>query len=168
MAIGEGLDGRGGGGAEGADVAHGGLAEEAAVFAIELGGAFVADFEGGTGGVKTIDEHAFASGLEAKLFLILKRAHGGEDAEMVVQRGHAHAGDVGEILDAQRLGKIRFDPGDGFRGAVALIAERGDGAETDAFGSAKNAVDDFALNQAGKKWNVLRIVQQIHEAAAGI
>ena len=84
------------------------MAEEAAVFAIELGGAFVADFEGGTGGVETIDEHAFARGLQAKLLLILKRAHGGERAEMVMQRGDAHAGDVCEILDAQRLGEIRF------------------------------------------------------------
>ena len=35
------------------------MAEEAAVFAIELGGAFVSDLKGRTGGVPTIYEHAF-------------------------------------------------------------------------------------------------------------
>ena len=66
------------------------------------------------------------------------------------------------------LAKFASDPGNGFGGAMALIAKRGDGAETGAFGSAKNAVDDFALNQAGKKRNVLWSVQQVYEATASI
>jgi hypothetical protein len=41
------------------------LAEEAAVFAIELASAFVPDFEGGASSVHAIYEHAFARGLQA-------------------------------------------------------------------------------------------------------
>jgi hypothetical protein len=77
------------------------LAEEAAaVLAAKLAGALVADFEGRAGGVQIIHEHAFASGLPAQLFLILKRTHGGERAEMMVQRGDTHARDLGAIFHA--------------------------------------------------------------------
>jgi hypothetical protein len=69
------------------------LAEETAVFAIELAGAFVSDLERGTGGVQTVDEHAFPRCMQPKLLLILKRTHGGQRPEMVVQRGDAHARD---------------------------------------------------------------------------
>ena len=44
----------------GFDIAHGWLAEEAAVLAIELAGAFVADVEGCAGGVEAFVEHALA------------------------------------------------------------------------------------------------------------
>jgi hypothetical protein len=47
------------GGETGFDIPHGRLAEEAAVLAIELASAFVANFEGGAGGVQTVMEHAF-------------------------------------------------------------------------------------------------------------
>ena len=47
--------------AAGLDVADRGLAEEAAVLAAELAGAFVADFEGGAGRVETLVEHALAA-----------------------------------------------------------------------------------------------------------
>src|SRR6266481_1683858 len=108
--------------AEGADIAHGWLAEQTAVFAIELSGAFVSDFKGGTGGIQTIHEHAFASCLQAKLLLILKRTHGGERTKMVVQCRDAHPRDVGEIFHAEGLREVRFDPGDGLCRAVALIS----------------------------------------------
>src|ERR1700719_3258941 len=83
--------------AESPNIPHRWLAEEAAVLAIELSGALVADFEGRAGGVQTIHEHAFASGLQMKLFLILKRARGGERAGMMVQRRETHAREVGKI-----------------------------------------------------------------------
>jgi len=74
------------------------LAEKAAVFAIELAGAFVSDRKGRTGGVQTIDEHASARCLQPKLLLILKRTHGGKCPEMMVQRGQAHPGHLCEIF----------------------------------------------------------------------
>ena len=77
---------------------HGWLAEEAAVFAIELAGAFVSDLKGRTGGVQTIDEHASPRCLQPKLLLILKRTHGGQRPEMMVQRGQAHTRDLCETF----------------------------------------------------------------------
>ena len=85
---------------------------------------------------------------KSQLLLILQRAHRGQRAEMMVQRGDSHVGDFREIFDAQRLGVVGADPGDGFGGAVALISECCDRAETGALRSAKDAVNDLALNQA--------------------
>ena len=127
------------------------LAEEAAVFAIELAGTFVSDFEGRTGGVETIDEHASARCLQAQLLLILQRTHGGQRAEMMVQRGHAHSRDFREIFHSQRLGVVCPDPRDGFCGAMALISQRCDRAQARALRPAKNSVNDFALNQTAEK-----------------
>jgi hypothetical protein len=74
------------------------LAKEAAIFAIELGGAFVSDLKGRAGGVQTIYEHAFPRCMQPKLLLILKRTHGGQRPEMVVQCGDAHACDFCEVF----------------------------------------------------------------------
>jgi len=74
------------------------LAEEAAIFAIELRGAFVSDLKSGTGGVQIIYEHAFPRCMQPKLLLILKRTHGGQRPEMVVQCGDAHACDFCEVF----------------------------------------------------------------------
>jgi hypothetical protein len=74
------------------------LAEETAVFAIELAGAFISNLKGRTGGVQTIDEHASPRSLQPKLLLILKRTHGSQRPEMMVQRGQAHTRDLCEIF----------------------------------------------------------------------
>src|SRR5690242_6304129 len=68
------------------DITHRGLAEEAAVFAIELRGALVADLESRTGRIETLIQHQVPRGLEPKLFLILKGAHGRQHPEMMVER----------------------------------------------------------------------------------
>ena len=138
------------------NVPHRRLAEEAAVFAIELAGAFVSDLKGGTGGVQAIDQHAPARRLQPKLLLILKRTHGGQRAEMVVQRGYAHARDLREIFHAQRLRVVRPDPGDGLRRPVALISQRCNRSQPRALRSAQDSVDDLALNQSAQKRNVSR------------
>jgi hypothetical protein len=70
--------------AQSPNIPHGWLAEEAAVFAIELAGAFIADFKGRTGGVEAVDKHACSRGLQSNLLLILKRTHGRQRPEMVV------------------------------------------------------------------------------------
>src|ERR1035441_4145669 len=75
------------------NIPHRWLAEETAVFAVKLAGAFVSDLKGSTCGVQTIHEHASPRCLQPKLFLIPNRTHGGEHPEMMVQRGHAHARD---------------------------------------------------------------------------
>ena len=79
-------------------IAHRWLPEEAAVFTIELTGTFVSDLKGRTGGIQAIYEHTFPRCMQPKLLLILKRTHGGQRPEMVVQCGEAHACDFCEVL----------------------------------------------------------------------
>jgi hypothetical protein len=76
------------------------LAEEATVFAIELAGALVSDLKSRTGGVQTVDEHAFPRCMQPKLLLILKRTHSSQRPEMVVQCGNTHARDFCENFQA--------------------------------------------------------------------
>jgi len=64
--------------AAGLDVAYGWLAEEAAVLAVELAGTFVADLEGGAGGIEAFIQHALPGYMKPELLLVLQRAHGGE------------------------------------------------------------------------------------------
>jgi hypothetical protein len=73
--------------AEGPNIPHRRLSEEAAVFAIESAGTFVSDLKSRTRCVQTIHEHAFPRCLQPNLLLILKRTHGGQRPEMMVQRG---------------------------------------------------------------------------------
>ena len=80
------------------NIPHRRLAEETAVFAVELAGAFVSDLEGRTCCVQTIHAHAAPHCLQPKPFLIMKRTHGGQHPEMMVQRGYAHARDFREIF----------------------------------------------------------------------
>ena len=68
------------------DVPHRGLAEEAAIFAIELCRAFVADLKGRAGRIETIVQHQAPRRLKPQLFLILQRTHRGQHPEMMVQR----------------------------------------------------------------------------------
>ena len=86
------------------------LAEETAVFAIELAGAFVSNLKARTRRVQTIrgqtiNEHAAPRRLQPKLFLILKRTHGGQHPEMMVQRGH---GTTGYDLTLSIYGTARY------------------------------------------------------------
>ena len=74
------------------------LAEETAIFTIELAGAFVSDLKAGTRRVQTIQKHVAPRCLQPKLLLILKRTHGGQHPEMMVECGHAHARDFCEIF----------------------------------------------------------------------
>jgi hypothetical protein len=72
------------------------LAEETAVFAVELNGALVSDLKGRSGDVDPVDEHTRPRSLQSELFLILKRTQGGEHLKMKVQRGDAYSSDFGE------------------------------------------------------------------------
>ena len=72
------------GGAQSTNIPHGWLAEKAAVFAIELGGAFVTNLKSCTRSIKATVEHQVACRLQPELFLILKRAHRRQHPEMMV------------------------------------------------------------------------------------
>jgi hypothetical protein len=101
--------------------------------------------------------------METKLLLVLERAHGGERTELMVQRGYGHARHGREFLNAERLGVIRSEPFDSFGGAMALLSQRGDSAQMLSLGTAKKAIDDFAVNEATEKRDVLRSVKQVEE-----
>ena len=131
-----------------------------------MAGALVSDLKGRTGGVDTIHEHASPRRLQPKLFLVLKRTHGSQHPEMMVQRGHAHARDFREIFHPERLRIVRPDPGDRFCRSVALLSQRCNRSKACSLRTAEDSVDDLALNQATEKGNVLRRVQQVHEPAA--
>ncbi len=144
------------------------LAEEAAIFAVELAGALVSHLERRTGRVQTIHQHPFSRCMQPKLLLILQRTHGGQRPKMMVQRRDTHARDSCELLHPQRLRVVRPHPGDGLRRPVALISQRGNRSQSRALRSPQDSVDDLALNQSAQKRNVLRDVQQIDEPAARI
>src|SRR5579859_1490758 len=63
--------------AQATDIPDRRLAEETAIFPIELGGAFIAHLKSRTRRVKTIVQHQVSCGLKPDLLLILKRAHRG-------------------------------------------------------------------------------------------
>src|SRR5438876_11253280 len=67
------------------DIAHWRLAEEPAVFAIELANALVADFVGCARGIHPFHKHPLPCPLQPQLLLILKRAHCGQCAELMVE-----------------------------------------------------------------------------------
>src|SRR5580704_6679174 len=69
---------------EGPNIPHRRLAEEAAVFAIELCWTFVSHLESSTGRIQTVVQHQVSGRLQAQLLLILKWAHRGQHSEMVM------------------------------------------------------------------------------------
>src|ERR1700739_608322 len=144
-------------------VAHGRLAEEAAVLAIELAGAFVADFEGGAGGIEAVVEHAFARYMQAKLLLVLQRAHRSQRSKLMVQRRYAHARHGGKLFNTQRLAVVGPQPLDSLGGTMALLSQGGDGAEMFALRTAQQSINDFALDEAAENGNVFRRVHKIDE-----
>src|ERR1019366_8538803 len=116
------LNGRSAWRAKSLNIPHRRLAEETAVFAVELAGAFVSDLKSRACCVQTIHEHASPRCLQPKLFLILKRTHRRQQPEVMVQRGNAHARRFRELFHPERLGIVRPDPADRFRGPVALLS----------------------------------------------
>ena len=86
----------------------------------------------------------------------------------MVERGHAHAGHGGELLNPQGLGVVRPEPLNCLGGAMALLAQRGDGAEMLSLRTAQQAKDDFALDEAAEKGNVLRRVKKVDKAGTGV
>jgi hypothetical protein len=67
------------------DIPHGGLPKKAFVLAVELAGALVSNFKGCTRGIESVHEHAVTGSVQAKLLLILKRAHRRECTEVMME-----------------------------------------------------------------------------------
>src|SRR3954468_6001524 len=83
---------------------------------------------------------------------------------MMMQRGHAHPRNVCQLFHAQRPRIICPDPSNDFRCAMALISDGGDCSQPLPFCTSKYAVNDLALNQWTKKWDVVRCILQIDQA----
>src|ERR1039457_5707179 len=101
------------------NIPHRRLAEETAVFAVELAGAFVSDLKSRTCCVQTIQEHPSPRCLQPKLFLILKRTHRRQKPDMTVWRENPHPRLFCEIFHPERFRIVRPNPADCFRGPVA-------------------------------------------------
>src|SRR5690348_12176107 len=148
------------------DIAYWRLTEETTVFAIELRRAFVADLECSGGRIQAIVQQEVPRRLKPELLLVLKRTHRSQRAETVVQSGNSQVRNFREFFNTQRLGIVRDDQCNRFRCAVALISERCHCAQARSRTSPEDSVDNFALDQAAQKRNVLRPLQQIQQAAA--
>ena len=68
----------------------------------------------------------------------------------------------------KRLGVVHAEPGDGLGSAMALLAERGDGAQVMTLRTAEHAIDDFALDEQAEERDVAGRVEKIDEARAGV
>src|SRR5215471_12725888 len=67
------------------DVAHRWLTKESFVFAVELTRALISNFKSCTRCIQPLNQHPFSRCYQTKLFLILKRTHGRQRAEMMMQ-----------------------------------------------------------------------------------
>src|ERR1700686_1586489 len=67
------------------DIAHRRVAKETGVFSVELADALVADLVSCARGVHPIHKHPLPCPLQPQLFLVLKRAHRGQCAELMMK-----------------------------------------------------------------------------------
>ncbi len=74
-----------GSGSKSFDISHGRLAKEAAVFSVELADALVADLVSCTRGVHPIHKHPLPCPLQPQRLLVLKRAHRGQCAKLMMK-----------------------------------------------------------------------------------
>jgi hypothetical protein len=65
----------------------------------------------------------------------------------MMQRRHAHPGDLREILDPQRLRIIRSDEADDSRCAITLVPRSGDRAQSLTCSAFEYAINQFPLKQ---------------------
>src|SRR5437899_11425283 len=103
-------------------IAHMRLAKEAAVVSVELAHALVADFVRRACGIHPIHKHPLPCPLQPKLLLILKRAHCGQGAELVVKCRNPHPGNSRKLLHMQTLRVVVSQPCDRSRRSVAEVA----------------------------------------------
>ena len=81
-------------------------AKLAAVFAAELGGAFVSHLKSGAGRVQMLHQHESAGLVQSHPFLVLQGAHAGHGAKMVVKGRRAHAYLPCKAVDLEGLDKV--------------------------------------------------------------
>jgi hypothetical protein len=146
------------------DISHRRLAEETAVFAIELAHTFVADFVRRACGIYPIHKHPLPCSLQPKLLLILKRAHRGQCAELMVKCRNPHSRDPRQLLHVQRLRIVVSQPGNRSRRSVAEIARCCNSPEPRPLRTSQDAVNDFALDQVAQKRDVFERIKKFQKS----
>nr|GFA48914.1 biofilm dispersion protein BdlA-like [Tanacetum cinerariifolium] len=149
-----------GGPASASDISGWRTAELPAVLSAELRRAFIPYPITGTRHVQPFAEHQSTGFLQAQLFLILQRTHGGHRLEIMVQGGAAQVGDPGELFDAQRLGVVVVQPVDGLRHPSRLRISEGQFMQTAPVCAAQEAVVQFSQGKRCEHGDVLGCIEQ--------
>ncbi len=77
---------------------------------VELGRALVADLQRRRRRIERLGKHQFPCVMQSQMLLELQRAHWRHGTEVVVQRGDAHIGDLGQFFHAKRFGVVFLQP----------------------------------------------------------
>ncbi|KPX63697.1 Unknown protein sequence [Pseudomonas syringae pv. lapsa] len=146
-----------------AEICRGWAAKLAAVLPAELRRAFIADAIAGAGGIQAFIDDQSSSLLQAQLFLVLQRTHGGQRLESVVQRRIAEVGQTCQLVDAQRLGVMTVQPVDRPRNAMRLRIPDRDFVESPPIVAAQQPVVELPKCEGRKHADVARRVEQAHQ-----
>ena len=141
------------------NVSQRGLSEETAVLPVELAHALISNLVGCGSCIESVHEHALPCRLQAKLLLVLKWAHRGQRAELMMKGRHGHPSGIGEFFNVQRLRVVVSQPGNRSCCLVAHVARRCDCAETFSLRGKEDSVHNLAVDQAAQEWNIARRIQ---------
>lgn len=148
--LGLGGDGGGEGGAGEVGFLGGGEAEEAFELAGELGGGFVADFEGSLGCAEAVLEHEGAGFMEADGLEVLEGRGIGDGAEVFVEGGGGHGGCAGEVFDGEGAVVGGVDEVESFADLGEAGVAGSEGTECTVLFGEEDAIEDFADDGGAK------------------
>lgn len=137
------------------------------VFPVELGNAFVADFDGRAARVFPFDQHEPLGLIKPQMFLELQGAHACYLSEMPVECRWRHVRLPGQFLNMERSCEIFPEPGNGPGYLTGLRARATEKPEAAALASGKEVIVDLAQNHGRENGNSSWVVQQIHEPDKG-
>lgn len=116
--------------------------EPSAVFATELGRAFVANAERCFSSITPRAQHEPAGLLKPQLFLVLQRGQGRDALEVRVKCRRAHSRVLRESVDAERVSKVLLQPPNCLRDPMGRAARRDDLTESRPMRAVEYAVCD--------------------------
>ena len=95
---------------EGGDVPRRRATEKAGVLAAELRRTEIADLARRAPGVQHARQHQVSCLLQAEHLLVLQRRHVGDRLEVLVERRHAHVGQIGQVIERDGLREVLAHP----------------------------------------------------------
>jgi hypothetical protein len=105
--------------------------------------------------------------MEPELLLILKRAHGGKRAKVMMKRGLADTRHIGEFFDLHRPREIVPDVPDCNSDTVGLRSNLCRLPEPLSYRTDQHTIEDLPLHLGGKDWDFFRGVEEIYETHRG-